>query len=293
MIDWQAIIDQVNANTGLRLKAGTPRSVSGGCINQAYVLESDRQSVFIKLNDRNAYAMFEAEARGLEAMASAAAIRVPQPLSVGQTSASAYIAMEYIEPSRQGGQNYALFGRQLAAMHRCQAHMFGASFDNTIGSTPQPNHQEADWFVFWRRYRLGFQLELARKNGAPAALYDQGMLLADNFHRLFDKPPLAACLHGDLWQGNWGFDARGNPYLFDPAHYFGDRETDLAMTRLFGGAPDLFYQSYQEHYPLDTGYAIREKFYNIYHIINHFNLFGGAYATQAVDMIRYVLSELK
>ena len=105
--------------------------------------------------------------------------------------------------------------------------------------------------------------------------------------------PAASLLHGDLWQGNWSFDSDGKPFIFDPAHYFGDRETDIAMTRLFGGAPAAFYQSYQEDYPLEEGYRVREKFYNIYHIVNHFNLFGGGYASQAVDMIQYVLSELR
>ncbi len=293
MINWRAIIDQVNKDAGLSLKPDKPRPLSGGCINQAYVLGVGKQRVFVKLNDRASLFMFEAEAEGLAQIAASGSIRVPGPLSVGRQGEHAYIALEYIKSMPATDMGYETFGRQLAEMHRYRRELYGSTTDNTIGSTPQVNHQERDWVEFWRRHRLVFQLDLARKNGAPTTLFEEGMRLAETFHQLFQQSPAAACLHGDLWQGNWAFDDSGNPFIFDPAQYFGDRETDIAMTRLFGGAPPGFYRSYQAHYPLEEGYPVREKFYNIYHVVNHFNLFGGGYASQAIDMIRYVLSELK
>ena len=178
-------------------------------------------------------------------------------------------------------------------MHRVCARAFGWDRDNTIGSTPQVNTADADWVSFLREQRLRYQLDLARANGADAGLLDGGERLLDALPRFFDSYyPHPSLLHGDLWGGNWSADAEGQPVIFDPAVYYGDREADLAMTELFGGFDDRFYHSYRQAWPLDAGYNSRKVLYNLYHVLNHYNLFGGGYARQAQGMIETLLAEL-
>jgi len=294
MHDWPDILKQVQKESGTRHDSYPISIVSGGCINSCFLIGSSPSQVFIKTNTRESLAMFEAEASGLRTMAKAGAISVPEVLCTGVSNNVAFIAMQALHINSNASKtSYQEFGRQLANMHRYQQSFFGSETDNTIGSTPQPNPHTENWFIFWREYRLGFQLELARTNGAPHELIDDGLYLNECFEAFFSKPPKAACLHGDLWQGNWGFTESGKPIVFDPAHYFGDRETDIAMTTLFGRAHPDFYAAYQETYPLRDGYTIREQFYNVYHILNHYNLFGGSYAHQAHSMVKCLLRELR
>ena len=236
--------------------------------------------------------MFEAEAFGLSSMSKAKAINLPTPYCTGISGDHSFIAMTALAFGPQTPDAYTQFGRQLAHLHHHQESLFGADLHNTIGSTPQINTRTDNWFDFWREHRLTYQLDLARQNGATIELIDAGFKLSEQMEDLFVHPPAAACLHGDLWQGNWAFNETGAAFIFDPAHYFGDRETDIAMTTLFGRAHPNFYASYHEAYPLSDDYKVRETFYNIYHILNHYNLFGGGYAAQALHMIRTVLSEL-
>ena len=186
-----------------------------------------------------------------------------------------------------------MLGRQLAAMHRVTADRYGWEIDNTIGDTPQPNTWMDDWLGFWQLQRLGHQLELAAKNGYGGELQTLGETLLVEMPKLFAGHVVQpSMLHGDLWGGNVAGLSDGTPVIFDPAFYYGDREADLAMTYVFGGfAPD-FYASYQETFPLDPGFAVRKTFYNVYHIINHLNLFGGGYHGQAINMMQQVLAEI-
>jgi fructosamine-3-kinase len=178
-------------------------------------------------------------------------------------------------------------------MHRVTQARFGWVQDNTIGSTPQINTPEEDWIVFWREHRLRFQLHLATRHGHGGRLRERGERLLDEFPRLFaEYQPAASLLHGDLWSGNYAYTREGEPVIFDPAVYYGDREADLAMTELFGGFGREFYAAYREAYPLDEGYAVRKTLYNLYHVLNHLNLFGGGYLSQAQGMIDRLLSEL-
>jgi fructosamine-3-kinase len=178
-------------------------------------------------------------------------------------------------------------------MHRITRPAFGWVRDNTIGSTPQINTPADDWIGFWRDRRLRFQLELAVRNGAGGSLQAGGERLLDEFPRLFSSyTPVASLLHGDLWGGNQAYTRAGEPAIYDPAVYYGDRETDIAMTELFGGFGRDFYAAYREHYPLDEGYAVRRRLYNLYHVLNHFNMFGGGYLSQARGMLDSLLSEL-
>jgi fructosamine-3-kinase len=268
-------------------------SIGGGCINSAYRLVGDSGTFFIKLNQAEQLEMFEAEAEGLRALIAADAIRVPQPICVGSDEQRAWLVMEYFESGGGDGAAVERFGQQLARMHQAIAPEFGWQRDNTIGSTPQINTPCHDWLVFWRDQRLGFQLQLAGRHGADRKLLQKGELLQDRMAGLFGgHAPEASILHGDLWSGNYAITREGEPVIFDPAVYYGDREADIAMTELFGAFPDRFYAAYNEVWPLDSGYAVRKTLYNLYHILNHFNLFGGGYAGQAERMIDQLLAEL-
>ncbi|MDH5612061.1 MAG: fructosamine kinase family protein [Gammaproteobacteria bacterium] len=271
---------------------GENRGVGGGCINASFQVTDGQLRYFIKTNHRHHAAMFEAEAEGLLEMANSRTIKVPRPICYGEHGEQCYIVMEYLDLAGRGDN--ALFGRQLAAMHQHIADRFGWRMDNTIGSTPQPNNPHHDWVEFWRRERLGFQLELAARNGYGGELQTLGERLLADFPVLFKNyQPKASMLHGDLWIGNYGALADGTPVIFDPAFYYGDREAELAMTTLFGSFSRDFYVAYNEVWPLDDGYPVRRTFYNIYHIINHTNLFGGGYHGQAIGMIEQVLAEIK
>jgi fructosamine-3-kinase len=289
VIDWDAIVASTRAASGNRFDPGTPRAVSGGCINRAYSLGSGAHRYFVKLNGADRLSMFEAEAAGLQEMADTNTIRVPRPLCAGIAGGRSYIVMEHIALGghRAGGEREA--GRQLAAMHRASRQGFGWDRDNTIGSTPQPNNTGYDWVEFWGRRRLGFQLALAAHKGYQGQLREKGDRLLEALPALIDHDPAPSLLHGDLWGGNRGFDSDGHPVIFDPAVYYGDREADVAMTELFGGFGADFYAAYNEAWELDPGYRTRKVLYNLYHILNHLNLFGTGYLTQAQDMMERLL----
>ncbi|MEJ2309618.1 MAG: fructosamine kinase family protein [Gammaproteobacteria bacterium] len=289
MMEWQSVEAAIEAATGETFRVRESRSTGGGCINQSLRIDDGGRSFFVKLNAASLLPMFEAESAGLEEMLASDSIRVPRPVCSGSGGGTAWLVMEYIPMG--GRSNGAQAGEQLARMHRSQARAFGWKIDNTIGSTPQPNGWMNDWVAFWRDRRLAFQLELAARNGYGGALQAKGEKLLGCFARLIDHAPVPSLLHGDLWGGNIGYDAEGNPVLFDPAVYYGDREADLAMTELFGGFGRAFYDAYNATWPVDSGYAVRKSLYNLYHILNHLNLFGGGYAGQAQAMIERLLAE--
>jgi protein-ribulosamine 3-kinase len=292
MPDWKEISAHISSASGEPFNAPRRRSVGGGSINAAHVLEDGEHSYFVKLNDAHLLDMFEAEAAGLEELRSANAIRVPHAVCSGISKGQCYLVLEYIPLGGKG--NGRALGEQLAALHRKQSDRFGWIRDNTIGSTPQPNPPDSDWVAFYREHRLGFQYRLAQSNGAGGRLLDAGEELMDRLGEFFsDHTPTPSLLHGDLWGGNWSSDRDGNPVIFDPAVYYGDREADIAMTELFGGFPGDFYSAYNQAWQLDSGYAKRKTLYNLYHVLNHFNLFGGGYLSQAEHMTKSLLSELR
>jgi fructosamine-3-kinase len=234
--------------------------------------------------------MFVAEAAGLDAIRHSQTIRVPEVYLTSREENQACIVMEYIDLA--GAPDRDLLARQLAAMHACYHERFGFDADNTIGSTPQINEFNDDWIEFWRRHRLGFQLKLARQNGCEARLIDSGNHLAENLAPFFGSyHPRPSLLHGDLWSGNQGADDAGNPVIFDPACYYGDHQADLAMMELFGHPGERFFAVYHEHFPINPDYRLRRELYNLYHILNHANLFGGGYARQARSMIDRLLAQ--
>lgn len=290
MPDWAIINQHISKATGQTFTNHDTQAVDGGCINSAYALSDGGRTFFVKLNHASRLDMFEAEAAGLNDILHSHSVCAPAPLCQGIATDEAYLVLEYLPLGGRGSAGQ--LGRELAQMHRSQHDHFGWRRDNTIGATPQINTAEDDWARFWQQHRLGYQLQLAAHNGARIG--PQGEQLLIRVPEFFsDYQPHPSLLHGDLWSGNTAFTETGQPVIFDPAVYYGDRETDLAMSELFGGFPAAFYAAYQEAWPLDPGYAIRKTLYNLYHILNHFNLFGGGYLAQARRMIAQLLSEVR
>ncbi|MDC9725934.1 MAG: fructosamine kinase family protein [Gammaproteobacteria bacterium] len=294
MAKFNSIVRGIEANTGSSLAGYSLSPVSGGSINTTYQLRTDEHAYFIKLNQPHLESMFEAEAHGMKEMRALNCVRIPEVICYGQGDGHSYLVLEYIELGSLKGNAGKLLGKQLAQLHNHTQNFFGWGINNTIGSSPQHNNREHDWLTFWQQHRLGIQLKLAAKNGFSGRLQNKGQTLLESLHVFFDNySPEPALLHGDLWGGNAGADPQGNPVIFDPACYYGDRETDIAMTELFGGFNSDFYTAYQTEYPLDSGYKTRKILYNLYHIINHVNLFGGGYLSQAESMIDQLLAEIK
>jgi protein-ribulosamine 3-kinase len=266
--------------------------VHGGCINESYRWESRSGPLFVKLAPVGQLTMLQAEADGLAELARADAVRVPRVLAAGSEAQTAFLALEWIDlASSVSGASAQPLGVQLAQQHRATAGKFGWHRDNTIGSTPQVNTQSEAWPAFFREKRLRYQLELAAQNGYTGRLQDHGAKLLERIDAFFaDHRPTPSLLHGDLWGGNAGADSNGNPVIFDPAVYYGDREADLAMTRLFGGFPAAFYSAYESAWPLPKSARARVDLYNLYHVLNHVNLFGGGYESQAESMIDRLLA---
>jgi fructosamine-3-kinase len=277
----------------------TTAGLGGGCIAQARVAAfADGSRAFVKTAAVDP-AAFEREAHGLNELAAAGAIRVPEVLVVSTDA----LVLEYIP---QGGKPPGFdseFGRSFSKLHRFQGRACGFFEDNFIGSTPQPNQpagaswSNADdphgqlWPDFFIERRLRFQVNLAQQNGYGhelAALLDQAEARLRELLSAAPEPP--TLLHGDLWGGNYLVDDQGRPCLIDPAVYYGHREADLAMTRLFGGFGESFYSAYEECHPLQEGHGERLRLYQLYHLLNHLNLFGRSYYGESHQILRYYAS---
>jgi fructosamine-3-kinase len=286
---WSEITEHISRSTGQKFSSNDEfhrRSVGGGSINQAYAIGNARCRYFVKINAASKVAMFEAEAIALTQVYATKTIRVPQPICWGVANTSAYIVMEWLELG--SSSNWELMAQNLTALHRLTSRAgFGWQQQNTIGSTPQINTWKQNWVEFLIQHRLGYQLQLARRRGFSPTVPEQELF--DAIPRFFyNYQPQPSMVHGDLWGGNVAFTCDREPVIFDPALYFGDREVDIAMTELFGGFPAQFYQAYDRAFPLDPGYKQRKTLYNLYHILNHFSLFGGSYGQQANRAIEQI-----
>ena len=294
MTVWQHICSNISSAIGKGFSAERRTSVAGGDINAAYRIEGSGERFFVKLQRTEMLPLFAAEAAGLAEIAASATVRVPRVIAFGAAAGQAYLVLEYIALQGLSAQASHQLGQVLAHMHRHVGTGFGWTRDNSIGTTPQINTPSDNWLDFWKDRRLGYQLALAQRNGYGRTLSKPGdQLLADCGALFSAYRPVASLLHGDLWSGNAAADEAGAPVIFDPAVYYGDREADLAMTELFGGFSPHFYAAYREAWPLDPGYAVRKDFYNLYHVLNHLNLFGAGYLGQAERMIARLLGELR
>jgi protein-ribulosamine 3-kinase len=292
-----AISAWLSRNAGRPFAALPATEVTGGSIHRCVRWHGEGGDAFVKVAGADTLSAFEAEAEGLQALAAAGALRVPAVLAVGEAGGHALLALEWLElepVAGSDGELQAQLGERLAMQHRVTAPRFGWHRDNTIGATPQRNAWDDDWVRFFRERRLGAQLDLAARNGLESRIVDRGHDLGDRCGAFYSSHrPVPSLLHGDLWGGNWASVAGvREPAVFDPAVYYGDREADLAMTRLFGGFGPRFYAAYQSAWPLDQAAGTRRTLYNLYHVLNHFNLFGGGYGRQAEGMIDRLLAEL-
>jgi fructosamine-3-kinase len=281
----------LSSATGRSVAARPEQTVGGGTINECWRWQSRAGPMFVKLASADRLWMFEAEAQGLDELGRANALRVPRVLGSGAAAGQAFLALEWIEFGSASARSETLLGAGLAAQHRVTATEFGWHRGNTIGSTPQHNDRDRDWIRFYTERRLRYQLDLAARNGHAGRLTERGRLLCERMGAFVGSyRPMPSLLHGDLWGGNWSADVSGRPVIFDPAVYFGDREADLAMTRLFGGFGAAFYAAYDGVWPLEPGAAERTTLYNLYHVLNHLNLFGAGYLSQAQAMIDRLLA---
>jgi protein-ribulosamine 3-kinase len=288
--DFTAIAREIDSQSGVRCAQRPQRRIGAGSIHACWRWPADPDALFVKLATPASLPVFEAEAAGLRELAAARALRVPAVVALGTAGGAAFLAIEWLQSLPiTGGQERAL-GEGLAALHALTAPRFGWQRDNTIGRTAQANGWSADWADFFATRRLAPQLALAEQNGFGALLSERGARLTEALPWLLaGHAPAPALLHGDLWGGNWLATTSG-PSIFDPAVYFGDREADLAMTRLFGGFGDDFYRAYEARSPLAPGAPARSDLYNLYHVLNHANLFGGGYARQARALIDRLLA---
>ncbi len=290
----EAIQAAIEAATGQPLDVPCVRRVHGGNISEAALLDDGERRYFVKCQPASRYDLFEAEADGLATLGRH--LRVPAVVTVGTAAGEAFLVLEALELHARG--DAAALGSALVRLHRAPQAGFGWPRDNWIGSAAQANRQSGDWVAFWRDQRLVPQFARAAQNGFGAALLRDGeRLMVDLPGLLAGHAPAPSLLHGDLWGGNHAYLADGSPVLFDPAVYVGDRECDLAMSELFGGFAPAFHAAYHAAWPLDAGYATRKTLYNLYHILNHANLFdgpgGGSYAAQAARMTARLLAEMR
>ncbi len=289
-----AMAEAIGERTGVPFHAASVRPVSGGSIHRAWRLDDGLRHYFVKAGEIAAAPMFAAEAQGLQALSAAAVVQTPTFITLGQAGSKAFLVLEYLELATLDQAGGARLGSALAQLHRSRGGSFGWSADNFIGSTPQNNARHPSWPYFFGERRLRPQLQLALQNGMDRTLVTKGYGVIERIGGFFiDYRPLPSLLHGDLWSGNAAQTGGGLPVIFDPACYYGDREADIAMAELFGGFPESFYAAYRSAWPLDPGYEARKPLYNLYHILNHFNLFGAAYLGQAQRMIERLLAELK
>ena len=283
MPDWQALKHALDKD-GIHLDDSAPRPVGGGDISAAWCVQGNAGPWFLKTSAAANEDMFAAEKAGLDELRAAEAVRVPEVLAHGTTIGDSYLILEWLDLASPNTESESDLGARLALQHRVTADTHGWRRDNTIGLTPQHNPQTSSWAEFFVQHRLVFQLDLAIDRGFSELEPLRAAAIDGARQRLDDHRPPASLLHGDLWGGNHA-SVNGSGVIFDPAVYFGDRETDLAMTRLFGGFSAPFYDAYEETWPLPADSESRLGLYQLYHVLNHVNLFGRSYLGRALSML--------
>ncbi|MCF7568577.1 fructosamine kinase family protein [Sabulilitoribacter arenilitoris] len=261
-------------------------SVSGGDISQAYKIYTTKNSYFLKLNSASTLNMFQAEAYGLELIAKTNTIKTPKVIAFDSFENSAFLLMEFIESKRATAEDFKLLGEQLATLHKCTSDSFGLDKDNYIGSLPQSNSAHKTWVKFYTHERLLPQLELAQQKGLLSVSECPSEQHIKNHLELLFKGIKPSLLHGDLWSGNYLISKNSEPYLIDPAVYYGHNEVDIAMTKLFDGFGNAFYESYHSYFPLDENTSARIDIYQLYYLLVHLNLFGSSYYGSVVSILK-------
>ncbi|NUY55063.1 fructosamine kinase family protein [Salinivibrio sp. EAGSL] len=281
---WHALSLHLSEQLDIDFEIREKTAIGGGDIHDAYCIsDGGEQRFFVKINQRECLPAFEAEAEGLRQLAMSEHIHVPRVYFVGPVKDNAALVLNFLPIKSLDDTQAYLFGQQLARHHRWGEQVeYGFDDDNFIGTSEQRNSWHRKWCHFFAEQRIGWQLQLAAEKSLH--LGDIDTIIHGVKAQLANHRPKPALLHGDLWSGNVGLSVKG-PVLFDPACYWGDREADIAMTELFGGFPQSFYNGYQAEWPLDEGYQQRKDIYNLYHVLNHVNLFGGPYLAQAEQLL--------
>ncbi len=286
---WQKISETLSSHLNSSYQIQSLESVTGGDISEAFIISGNHNRFFVKLNSKSNLPIFEAEQEGLKWLD----VNAPACICIGHHEKYAFLVLEYLPLTRNGSEFE--MGGLLAKQHQRdyfsekESSKFGWYNDNYIGTTPQANNWKSLWHEFWIQNRMIPQLELAHLNGYSKEIKAlEKKFLYSCKKLLFDHHPKSALLHGDLWRGNAGF-ANNRPVFYDPACYFGDRETDLALTELFGGFSSEFYQGYNDIWPIEEGYKRRKTLYNLYHLLNHLNLFGSGYLNQVTRSMSEVI----
>ncbi|MEM7054111.1 MAG: fructosamine kinase family protein [Pseudomonadota bacterium] len=264
--------------------------VSGGSIAHAYRLSDGNQTAFVKCMNSQHANVLEAECAGLRLLADTQTVAIPEVIASGRFDQLSWLALRWIDMQPLSDLGEQQLGQQLAAMHRHQAERYGLNHDNFIGRTPQPNDPDKSWTDFFFTHRIGFQLQLLDRNDSSQPWQEWLCRLRQCWEKRFDRyQPPPSLLHGDLWSGNAAQTEYGNPLVFDPAVHYGDRECDLAMMDLFGGFSQCFYDSYQASWPLEKGWQKRRPYYQLYHVLNHANLFSGHYVSSCKKRIKQIV----
>lgn len=287
---WGELSKSISEALGTEFMIRDRSSVSGGCINEAYRVEGEQQVLFVKRHHETMASMFQAEFEALKELESTQTIKVPMPICWGASEGYAWLVTSFLELEACNGDASFELGKQLASLHLIRQPDFGWKRDNTIGSTKQPNPPAKDWIAFWREHRLEWQLKLAREKGQSFSGADILLNRLDGFFKDYDPQP--ALLHGDLWNGNVAALNGGIPVIFDPATYYGDPEAEFGIIEMFGGFGRAFYQGYESVRPQHRDFSRRLPLYRLYHELNHFNLFGPAYASSCQSSIQQLLKSL-
>lgn len=272
------------------------KPMTGGDINQAFLFQSINQSFFVKINRVALHDMFATEAHGLALLEQSQSFIIPKVITSGVAEDVSFLVLQRLDLSGRADQ--LVFAVSLASLHQYPQknkvrQSFGLESDNYIGSSKQSNGYYENWPQFFAEQRLAFQLELLKTKGVSPSLVTSVRAVIDQIDAFFDDyQPLPSLLHGDLWQGNYAFDHQNKPVIYDPACYYGDHEVDLAMLELFGNPGIAFFKAYHQVFAIDKGYKHRKILYNLYHILNHANLFAGGYAMQAKQMADELLRGL-
>jgi len=264
--------------------------ISGGSINNAYALITDKERFFVKINTAGNYPqLFEKEQKGLLLLEKSTSLTIPKTYFIDSTESNVFLVMELIEPGIMKQDFWEVFAEGLASLHKRTSNQFGLEYNNYIGSLVQKNDLKSDWLTFFVENRLQDQVKMAFDKG----LVDLVML--SNFDKLYKKlnsilpVESPSLIHGDLWSGNFMVGKNGEPVIMDPAVYFGHREMDIAMMHLFGGFDRKLFETYNELYPLERGWEKRIEICNLYPLLVHVNLFGGGYVSRVKGVLKGIV----
>ncbi|MDP5039784.1 MAG: fructosamine kinase family protein, partial [Paraglaciecola sp.] len=276
---WHFISEEISKSLNNDFICDDIREISSGHSHKAFKITDGRSRYLVKTNQKSYLPHFESEIDGLTHLSKAQLFRLPKIICSGVVADKAFLVLEFLTLSEGNTEDWFQFGQLLAQQHQTQTqNMYGWQEDNYIGLSPQPNKWNKKWCQFFAEQRIGFMLQLLAAKGQNLANIDK--IVASVFKLLAGHVPVASMLHGDFWSGNSGFH-KGLPTLFDPALYYGDRETDIAMSELFARLPTAFYEGYQATWPLDPGYEYRKPVYQLYHVLNHALIFGEHYIQSA------------